>query len=214
MYREHRLFVAALALVAWLVIAPPALAHAELIDASPAAGEVLLDPPQAVTLVFNEAVQPANDAIVVTSADGTRVAQGGVVVNPADTLTSTLAPLDPGTYTVSYRVISDDGHVVEGSYQFAVEAPPTTTTVPTITTAPEATEPGTTPTPVTGPSTVPATTAVPAAQTTTTLAAAPPTSKKDDNPFGLVLLAVAGIVGLGGGLTAWLMSRRGRSPSP
>jgi hypothetical protein len=43
-------------------------------------------------------------------------------VAPEDSkqLSVTLAPLAPGTYTVRYRVLSVDGHVVDSSFTFTV----------------------------------------------------------------------------------------------
>jgi hypothetical protein len=37
---------------------------------------------------------------------------------------------------------------------------------------------------------------------------APAPKQDDDSPFGVALLAVAGLIGLAGGLAAWIVSRR------
>jgi copper resistance protein C len=63
--------------------------------------------------------------VSVWNADGVRVDGRDVVVSSADprVLTVGLPDLSPGTYTVTFRVLSVDGHVVEGSFPFSIAAP-------------------------------------------------------------------------------------------
>lgn len=196
--RTRFIFAITIALVGVIGTAAPASAHAELIEASPGPAAVLESPPSQVVLVFNEPVQPTSHAVDVSAPDGSRVSDGDPIVDPSNVLTASVRALAAGAYTVSYRVIAEDSHVVEGSYQFSVAASEPATTQPDV-----------------GPtSTVPA--AVPAADSTN-LAVAPASRKEDDSsPFGVLLVVVAAVIGVAGGLTAWWMNRGGkvRTPGP
>ena len=172
-----------LALFVVLGAAPPAAAHTELSEASPAPGAVLPALPAEVVLVFTEAVTPAVDAVVVSGPDGARLDRGGSAVDPANVLTTPLAAGASGPVTVQYRVVATDGHVIEGSYQFEVtETPPTSASLTAT------------------PSTDAAAVAAPAVD---------PPPDDDDDTVGLALLALAVLVGLVGGTAAWVVGRRG-----
>jgi copper resistance protein C len=120
---RRALLGAALAAVA---LAPaPAPSHAVLVRSSPARRTVLGQPPRRVELVFNERLEAAYSSVSVWNADGVRVDGRDVVVSSADprVLTVGLPDLSPGTYTVTFRVLSVDGHVVEASFPFSIAAP-------------------------------------------------------------------------------------------
>jgi len=109
--------------VAFLMMLPvSADAHAVLVKASPVRRAVLAQPPARVELTFNERLEPAYSTLTVWSAAEARVDDGKVVVGPGDPrrLTVGLPPLEPGTYTVKFRVLSVDGHLVEGTYPFEI----------------------------------------------------------------------------------------------
>lgn len=126
-----RAFAAALAaagLLAALAPATPAWAHNRLIDAEPAPDAVLDTAPAGVELVFAERLDPAFTLIVVTDADEQPVPSTDPDVDGTRGTVTFTAPLDSGVYTVAFRVNSDDGHPVQGSYEFTVtldsETPP------------------------------------------------------------------------------------------
>jgi len=114
---------AALALIAGLLAAAgpatPAQAHADFVGSSPAADSLIQDPPTQVVLTFTEAVSPVPDRVRVIAPDGSRIDRnearptGEQLVIPIGALTQ------PGTYLVSYRVISADSHPVFGTFSFS-----------------------------------------------------------------------------------------------
>ena len=115
--------LAAIALVAML--APGgACAHAFLIKSSPARRASLAQSPSRVELWFNERIEPAYSTVSVWDTGNARVDREDVAVAAADQklLTVSLQPLRPGAYTVRFRVLSVDGHVVESSFPFTVGA--------------------------------------------------------------------------------------------
>ena len=72
-------------------------------------------------------------AVTVVGPDGNLWSMGDPEVRGA-VVSVGLRPLGPsGTYTVNYRVTSADGHVVSGSWSFAVTVPSTGVPGPTVT---------------------------------------------------------------------------------
>lgn len=104
---------------------PVASAHASLVESSPAAGEVLDDPPTSIDLRFSEGISLIDDAIRVLDDAGTTIALGPVgQPDGAETMTAAVrGALADGSYVVAWRAISDDGHPVSGAYVFSVGAP-------------------------------------------------------------------------------------------
>lgn len=124
----RRLLPAALALIGlfggWLVAgvvtAAPASAHAQLITTSPTDGARLSSAPSQVTLQFSEHVTIGPGYARVLDAGGSRVDTGTPKVS-GDVVTIPLrGTLPKGGYVVTYRVISEDSHPVAGAYSFAV----------------------------------------------------------------------------------------------
>jgi methionine-rich copper-binding protein CopC len=102
--------------------AVPAQAHAFLDHASPAVGSSVPSAPPAVTLWFTQDLEPAFSTVTVTNQAGQRVDLGNSAVPPGhpDELQVGLKPLPPGTYTVSWRVVSVDTHPTQGTFTFQV----------------------------------------------------------------------------------------------
>ena len=101
-------------------LATPASAHAHLISTDPAAGATLTVPPSQVRLTFDEPIAQAH--LAVEGPDGARWDDGAPVA--ADrTVTQQLRPLGPaGAYAVNYRIVSSDGHPVQGTINFTLTA--------------------------------------------------------------------------------------------
>ena len=111
---------AALAL-AVLALPSVAQAHAALVRAAPAARETVRVTPARAQLWFSERLEPAYSTMSVWQ-ERARVDRGDATVGPDDprSLSVSLPSLDRGRYLVKYRVLSVDGHVVEGSFPFSV----------------------------------------------------------------------------------------------
>lgn len=111
-------------LAALLLRPAAALAHAVLVKSVPAQRAALAEPPPRVELWFNERLEPAYSKASVINEAGTQVDLRDVAVSAEDPrrLAVSLPPLVPGQYTVSFRVLSVDGHVVESKLTFTVKA--------------------------------------------------------------------------------------------
>jgi copper transport protein len=116
---------ALLALALLLSGARGAWAHAALLSSEPAEGSVLSASPARIRIVFSEPLEPALGRIGLMGEDGVIVplrASG----DPGDVhaLVAATGALAPGGYRVIWRVVSADGHPVEGSFAFTVGAAP------------------------------------------------------------------------------------------
>jgi copper resistance protein C len=105
-----------------LAIGPAAQAHAILDHASPGVGSTVAAAPPVVSLSFTQELEPAFSSVTITDASGQRVDLGNAQVPPGAPaeLRVGLRPLPPGTYTVSWRVVSVDTHPTEGRFQFTI----------------------------------------------------------------------------------------------
>ena len=118
---NRRLIAAALAALAFWPGA--ALAHAVLVKSVPAQRAALAEPPPRVELWFNERLEPAYSKASVTNEAGAQVDLRDVAVSAEDPrrLSLSLPALVPGRYTVRFRVLSVDGHIVESKLTFTVK---------------------------------------------------------------------------------------------
>jgi methionine-rich copper-binding protein CopC len=117
--RNFSLRATALAMLiawAWTV---PASAHAALVGTNPKDGSSRASAPHRVTLTFNENIgTPA--FIAVQAPDGKKVTTSKVAAVD-HTISATVADVGKrGRYAVSYRVVSADGHPVEGTFHYTV----------------------------------------------------------------------------------------------
>ncbi|HEU4367220.1 MAG TPA: copper resistance CopC family protein [Methylomirabilota bacterium] len=110
----------------WLLLPVEGWSHAYLVRAAPAARAVVGRSPERVQLWFNERLEPAYSRVSVWNRDGKRVDAGDVAVGPAEAkrLSVGVPPLPAGIYTVKYRVLSVDGHIVEAQFDFTVRGGP------------------------------------------------------------------------------------------
>jgi methionine-rich copper-binding protein CopC len=137
------LLAAALTTVALLLVpASPATAHNTLKTATPAKNAQLTTPPEQIALEFMQKLNPDYTTITLSDTAQQKVPTSAPSVTGAKGTITLDQALPNGTYTVAYRVVSADGHPVQGSYRFTV-ADPTATTSPqpsaSATTAPAAT---------------------------------------------------------------------------
>lgn len=123
--RRWRGGVLAVALLAeFLGPAARAGAHASLVRSVPAHRAVLGQMPERVQLWFNERLEPAYSTVSVWNEAGAQVDALDVTVGPDDPrrLSVSVETRHAGLYTVKYRVLSVDGHIVDNRFSFTVKA--------------------------------------------------------------------------------------------
>jgi copper transport protein len=127
--RDARRPVSALLVVLGAVLAlllggaGSASAHAALVSTTPGQDAVVASAPVQVTLAFSEGVRLAEDSVRVYDPAGTEVDQGSPVhVGGKDSTAavSLRSGLGQGTYTVSWRAVSEDSHPVSGAFTFSI----------------------------------------------------------------------------------------------
>jgi methionine-rich copper-binding protein CopC len=99
-----------------------ASAHAYLVKSVPAGRATLFTSPAKIQLWFNERLEPRYSFAAVLDANGKRVDLDNARVLPEDSkqLSIGVKRLQPGRYTVKFRVLSVDGHVVEQNFPFTI----------------------------------------------------------------------------------------------
>ena len=112
------LLLAVLALL--LLPAAPASAHAVLVSSDPADGARVAQAPAAVRLVFDEGIALPPRAATVLSTAGGRIDAGAARLDGRTVVVPLRARVPAGVYSVSWRVVSADSHVVTGSIRFGV----------------------------------------------------------------------------------------------
>jgi copper resistance protein C len=100
-----------------------ALGHSGLQRAEPPVESTLKRPPTEVKLYFSERLEPAYSTVHVEDGKGARVDRDDSHVDRSNPLLMrvTLTPLEPGTYTVVWRVLSVDSHITQGRFKFRIE---------------------------------------------------------------------------------------------
>ncbi|WP_165962649.1 copper resistance CopC family protein [Occultella glacieicola] len=107
-----------------------AQAHDTLVSSAPAEGETLTVAPTEVRLTFNNEILDLNAAIVLTDPDGAVLTEEPPVVDGADVALPVPDGVPAGVWTVTWRVVSSDGHPISGTYDFTVDTPAEATTTP------------------------------------------------------------------------------------
>lgn len=98
-------------------------AHAALTKAEPARRAVLTVSPKQVRLWFNEEIEADYASLSLYDANGKALTDKRPLVHPDDakSIYLELPELVGGQYTVKFRVLSVDGHVVDSEYNFTVK---------------------------------------------------------------------------------------------
>ncbi len=128
MSSARRSVAALVALVATLLLAGSATAHALPQSSDPSPGANVATAPTAVTITFGERPDPKLSTIKVLDTGGNLVSTGPDhrTSRPIHSRSrSPLQPLSPGVYTVAWRTVSAvDGHLATGSFAFGVGVAP------------------------------------------------------------------------------------------
>lgn len=108
-------------------IAAPAAAHNSIVSSTPEEGEALTALPEQWQITTNENLldlggEGAGFALLVSDDQGQFYGDGCVVVQEASILMPAALGVD-GSYTLTYQLISADGHTLSGELPFSWQAP-------------------------------------------------------------------------------------------
>jgi methionine-rich copper-binding protein CopC len=121
-HQKRNISAVVIGLLTLLLTIQPAYAHTKLVSASPATGSTVENWPTQITLEFDEELQNLGpekaNFLVVNNSVGDQVSETDEIID-GNKLTVTLSPNEiKGPVLVYYRVVSTDGHPVEGEYKF------------------------------------------------------------------------------------------------
>lgn len=105
-----------------LAAASPALAHDELLGVA-AVGDAATGEAPGIRLSFSNEIMGIGTEIIVSGAAGTSGADavdGAPVVEGRDVTQRLVADVIDGDYTLAWRVVSSDGHPIQGRFAFSV----------------------------------------------------------------------------------------------
>lgn len=185
---------------AMLLVPAPAHAHDSLISSDPADGATLETSPEQITLTYSADVLEVSPVVQISEGESGEPIELTPVIDGPTVTAEIPEPLAAGTHTVQWRVVSSDGHPIEGSFTFTVENGP----------EPTVEEP--TETADTGEATAGATEAATESEVPTE-SASPETAPdrpvvEEGNDTLPLLLAVVGVAVLGVALAAFFALRR------
>lgn len=107
-------------LITLLVLPMTAHAHSVLESSTPAEGAVVAEPIEQVVLDFSAGIEQGS-AMTMTM-DGTAVDFSEVAVMEDQLVGTPAQELEDGSYVVEYDVLSEDGHPIQGSLAFELQA--------------------------------------------------------------------------------------------
>ena len=96
--------------------------HATLLSSEPAKRSTLTQPPKRIYLVFSEEIEPTLGGIKLVGPDGRVISltAGGDPRNVSALVAPVNVALAPGSYRVEWRIVSEDGHPIDGSFRFSI----------------------------------------------------------------------------------------------
>lgn len=107
-------------LLAWLLSAPAAFAHAILVQSQPPAGGSVPKGTVAMTFRYNSRIDHERSRLTITRPDHSQaVLPIGPDGGPSILETSADLPT-PGAYVVRWQVLAIDGHITRGDVPFTV----------------------------------------------------------------------------------------------
>jgi hypothetical protein len=109
------------AAVVLVLIPRAALAHAVLIQSSPAINATIEGPDVTVTMKFSSRVDGARSTLMLSASDGQAKPLAIEHQSSPDTLTAHAIHLGSGKYAVHWQVLATDGHVTRGEIPFRVK---------------------------------------------------------------------------------------------
>ena len=96
--------------------------HNHLVKSTPSTGEKLAASPGDIRLWFNERPEIAFTSVTLLKADSTKIVTIKAVAT-ADSMSVSAPlpqPLPAGSYLVTWRTASRDGHAIRGTYGFTI----------------------------------------------------------------------------------------------
>ena len=118
---RRRFALLGLTLAASLAVPTPALAHAILVESTPAIGATVAPGPIALRLRYNSRIDRARSRLTLIRADRS-TAIIPISDEGSDDVLRAAVTLAPGSYTIRWQVLAVDGHITRGDVPIVVRA--------------------------------------------------------------------------------------------
>src|SRR5699024_2436855 len=92
-----------------------------LIATDPEDGAVLETSPEQITLTYSANILDVSPVVRISDEDGEMLTEVTPRVEGPDAIAEITEPLPDGTHTFQWRVVSSDGHPIEGTFTLTVE---------------------------------------------------------------------------------------------
>lgn len=103
-----------------LAFSAPVSAHTGLKNSSPTDGETVTERMQEIRLEFETAIENGSTLSLIDES-GAEISIENVELSESEMTATTTKPLGGGQYSVSWRIVGEDGHVIEGTYSFIIQ---------------------------------------------------------------------------------------------
>ena len=133
----NRFFKITAPLFLCLVLASPASAHTSLLESTPMRDAIISKMPEEIVLVFGEDLLTIDDStnnyFEVFDSTNSKISLSEITLDGAKLSARVLNDqIKSGKYSISYRVVAGDGHVVKGSVRFTISNNKSNTTPPPV----------------------------------------------------------------------------------
>ena len=108
------------AAIAASFMATSAVAHAVLLESTPALRSSVAGPDVPLKLRFNVRIDPVRSRLTLVSPDGSSQTLEISAPSPPDTISARAKGLHPGEYRLRWQVLASDGHITRGEIPFTV----------------------------------------------------------------------------------------------
>jgi len=108
----------------WIALsAPPALAHAIIVEATPSPDAVIHGASVAIKLRYNSRIDHARSRLILLDGVGNETPVPLAADNPTDQLAAEITGIAPGQYRLRWQVLALDGHITRGDIPFTIVTP-------------------------------------------------------------------------------------------
>jgi|SRR5437899_248923 len=123
LHRVVRAARVAAIVTAFLLVAREALAHAIVVEESPAPNSIVKGPDVPMKLRFNVRIDAARSKLVLYMPDGSMRELKVKQPSAPDVLAADAEGLPMGIYRLHWLVLAADGHITQGDVLFTVQNP-------------------------------------------------------------------------------------------
>jgi copper resistance protein C len=100
-----------------------ALAHAIVLEATPAVNQQVAGPDVAIRLRFNSRIDHKRSRLMLLDAAGEARPLAVAASDADDVLSAGASGLAPGSYRIRWQVLAVDGHITRGDVPFTITRP-------------------------------------------------------------------------------------------